>query len=140
MFWFSVTQHNQLLYVLTKHELVIEVEQLPEFETAWEALDNQITRHLEANNIGFQPLKEVTEHRYFNMWWCICHPGRTNKGISNYMPHIPSNYDFTFDYLQSKVAWRHPTKQGYGIFFVGQSESITHPNLMLNPSTSISSS
>ena len=128
MFRFSVTQRNELLYHLAKHDLVIEVERPNESETAWEALDNQITHHLQANNIGFQPPKEVTEYRYLNTWWRICHPSRTNKpGISNYLPHIPSAYDFTFEYLQSKVAWRHPIEQGYSVFFVGQSISITYP-------------
>ena len=127
MFRLSVTQRNELLYHLNQHHLVIEVTRPNESETAWESLDNQITHHLQANNIGIQYPKEVTNSRYLNIWWCLCHPSRTNKGISNYLPHIPSVYDFTFEYLQSKIAWPHPIEQGYAVFFVGQSLSITHP-------------
>ncbi|KAF8350837.1 hypothetical protein F5887DRAFT_1069801 [Amanita rubescens] len=119
MFRFSVTQRNELLYHLAKQDLVIEVNRPNESETAWSALDNQITRHLQANNIAIQTPKEVTDCPYLNIWWCLCHPSRTNKpGMSNYLPHIPSEYDFTFDYLQTKVAWPDPIQQGYGVFFV----------------------
>jgi hypothetical protein len=128
MFQFSVTECNELLYLLAEHALVLDVTRPNESESAWESLDNQITHHLQANNIGIQYPKEVTDCHYLNKWWCLCHGTRTNKpGMSNYPLHVPSVYDFTFEYLQNKVAWSHPIQQGYAVFFVGQSLSITSP-------------
>jgi hypothetical protein len=120
MFRFSDPQRDLLLLQLTKWNLVFKLVEDNESETAWHTLDNQITQHIEANNLVIEPPANLEDDHYFNLSWRVFHANRTNKaGISNYRPNVPAKYDFTNIFLHS-VAWRDPIDKGFDVFFVGK--------------------
>lgn len=121
MFCFSDPQHDLLLLQLSKWNLLVfPVIEDDELETTWEALDNQITQHIQANNLPMEPPTDLEDNLYFNLSWRVFQANRTNKaGISNYRPNVPAKYDFTNSFLHL-VAWRDPIDRSFDIFFIGR--------------------